>query len=77
MANLSDDDRRRQAERDIARVNRDSAPILDSAFARAADGSAPRPEEDPAEIWGKRVGRGLALVVGAGCLVYLYLTYIA
>lgn len=77
MANPSDDDRRRQAERDIARVARDSAPILDSAFARAADNSAPPREEDQAEIWGKRVGRGLSLVVGAGCLFYLYLTYIA
>lgn len=77
MANTSDDERLRQAERDIARVNRDSAPILDSAFARAADDAAPRQEEDPAEIWGKRIGRGLALVVGAGCLVYLYLTHIA
>lgn len=30
---------------------------------------------DPAEIWGKRVGRFLAVLIGIGCLVVLYMTY--
>lgn len=31
---------------------------------------------DPAEIWGKRVGRLLAVLIGIGCLVVLYMTYV-
>jgi hypothetical protein len=74
----SEDDRRRQEEAESAlrRVHQDSAPLLDSAMRRSADFLSARGEsDDPAEIWGKRVGRILAIAMGIGCLVYLYLTY--
>jgi hypothetical protein len=75
----SREDRRRQEEAEAAlrRVHQDSAPILDSAMQRSADFFTARGEStDPAEIWGKRVGRILAVVVGIGCLIYLYFTYV-
>lgn len=75
----SEEDRRRQeeAERALARVHQDSAPIMDSALRRSADFLAARGESsDPAEIWGKRVGRILAILIGIGCLVVLYVTYL-
>jgi hypothetical protein len=75
----SEADRKRQeeAERILARAHQDSAPLLDSAMKRSADFFAARGEsDDPAEIWGKRVGRALAIVAGLGCLIYLYLTYL-
>ena len=44
---------------------------------RAGDFFAARGEsDDPAEIWGKRAGRGLAVLAGIGCLVYLAMTYL-
>jgi len=76
--NRSEDDRRRQdeAESALRRVHQDSAPILGSAMQRGADFFAARGEStDPAEIWGKRVGRILSVAVGLGCLIYLYLIY--
>jgi len=77
--NRHDDERERQEEarRSLARVHRDSAPVLDSALRRSGDFFTARGEsQDPAEIWGKRVGRGLAVLAGIGCLVYLVLTYL-
>ncbi|MGU9979455.1 hypothetical protein ACJ4V0_05370 [Phreatobacter sp. HK31-P] len=77
--NRSDDDIRRQEEatRILDRTHRDSAPILDSAMQRAGDFFTARGEsDDPAEIWGKRAGRGLAVLAGIGCLVYLAVTYL-
>lgn len=75
----SEDDRRRREEAEAAlrRVHQDSAPLLDSAMRRSADFLAARGEsDDPAEIWGKRAGRILAMVIGIGCLIYLYFTYV-
>lgn len=75
----SEDDRRRQeeAERALARVHQDSAPIMESAMRRSADFLTAKGEStDPAEIWGKRVGRILAILIGIGCLVVLYVTYV-
>lgn len=34
------------------------------------------PEHDPIEIWGQRIGRGLAIVAGLGLAAYLVLTYL-
>jgi hypothetical protein len=75
----SDDDRRRRedAERALARVHRDSTPFMESAMRRSADFFIAKGEStDPAEIWGKRVGRFLAVLIGIGCLVVLYMTYV-
>jgi hypothetical protein len=76
--NRPEDDARRQEEarRILDRAHRDSAPILDSALRRSGDFLAARGEsDDPAEIWGKRIGRGLAIAVGIGCVIYLVMTY--
>ncbi len=73
-----DDDAKRQdeARRILERAHRDSTPILESALRRSGDFLAARGEsEDPAEIWGKRIGRGLAIAIGIGCVIYLGLTY--
>lgn len=70
----SDKQRRQEAEDILRRAHQDSAPLLGSALQRSSDFlSAKGESDDPAEIWGKRVGRGLALIVGAGCLIYLVL----
>ncbi|MCZ8314171.1 hypothetical protein [Phreatobacter sp.] len=71
-------DARRQdeARRILDRAHRDSAPMMESALQRSSDFFTAKGEsEDPAEIWGKRVGRILAIVAAIGCLVWLYLTY--
>ncbi|WP_310199511.1 hypothetical protein [Ancylobacter sp. 3268] len=34
------------------------------------------PENDAIEIWGRRIGRGLAVVCGLGFGVYLIVTYL-
>ena len=36
----------------------------------------PEDPDDPAEIWGQRIGRGLAFAVAAGLVIYLVVTYI-
>jgi hypothetical protein len=54
-----------------------------SAFARAADrlishfGAADRNKDDPAELWGARVGRGLGLAAFVALAIYLIVTYAA
>ncbi|MDP3545224.1 MAG: hypothetical protein Q8S29_03510 [Phreatobacter sp.] len=77
--NRNDEDAQRQEEarRILDRAHRDSAPLLDSAMRRAGDFFAAHGEsDDPAELWGKRAGRGLAVLAGIGCLVYLAVTYL-
>lgn len=34
------------------------------------------PPDDPMEIWGRRIGRGLAVVVAFALAVYLLVTYL-
>jgi len=34
------------------------------------------PEDDPIEVWGRRIGRGLAILVGLGLAYYLFATYL-
>ncbi|MDQ0349897.1 hypothetical protein [Ancylobacter vacuolatus] len=34
------------------------------------------PPDDPMEVWGRRLGRGLAVVVALGLVVYLFATYL-
>jgi hypothetical protein len=72
-----DTERQEEARRILDRAHRDSAPILDSALRRSGDFLSARGEsDDPAEIWGKRIGRGLAIAVGIGCVIYLVMTYV-
>lgn len=37
---------------------------------------APPPEDDPIEMWGRRIGRGLAIVAGLALAYYLLSTYL-
>jgi hypothetical protein len=63
-----DDDRTAEAKAALKRVARDSETIGTSALARQAkawgDHFAGRdaPADDPAELWGRRIGRALSLV---------------
>jgi hypothetical protein len=62
---MSDDDaRKRESEEALARVKRDSETVFGSSLARAADHFAAKdaPPEDSAELWGRRIGRGLSLI---------------
>ncbi|MFD2029968.1 hypothetical protein ACFSKM_06030 [Ancylobacter dichloromethanicus] len=34
------------------------------------------PEDDPMEVWGRRIGRGLAVVAGLVLAYYLFATYL-
>ncbi len=45
-----------------------------SAFARAANhmSAGDRDADDPIEVWGTRIGRGLALVFAIGLVVWLF-----
>ena len=74
--------RRREALRDLERVGETSEVIGTSAFTRAARGtldhfSANDAEGgDWAEVWGKRIARGLSLAALVFLAVYLTVTYI-
>ncbi len=68
--------RQEDARRILDRAHRDSAPMMESALQRSSDFFTAKGEsDDPAEIWGKRVGRILAIVAAIGCIVWLGLTY--
>lgn len=72
-----DRERQDEARRALERVERESETVLGSLLQRSADFfSAKGESSDPAEIWGKRVGRTLAVIGAIGCLIYLYATYI-
>lgn len=34
------------------------------------------PHDDPMEVWGRRIGRGLAVAVALGLAIYLLATYL-
>jgi hypothetical protein len=79
-------ERRRAAEAALAGVTRDGEVIGSSGFARTLEAAGDRltghfaareaAGEDAAEIWGRRVGRGLALVAAVVLLVHLVTTYV-
>jgi hypothetical protein len=62
---------------------RDGEIVGTSAFARAADrlvghfGAADRNKDDPAELWGARVGRGLGLLAFVALAIYLLVNFTA
>lgn len=80
-------ERRRQADEALAGAVRDGEVIGSSTLARAVNvgvertrahfGGADADPADAVEIWGRRIGRGLALVAVAALVVHLYLTYLA
>lgn len=72
-----DRERQEEARRALERVERESETVFGSLLQRSADFFSAKDEStDPAEIWGKRVGRALAVIGAIGCLIYLYITYV-
>jgi len=78
---MKEDERQREAREALERVARDSEALGSSALARSARqvgdhfagkdaiGSAEGGETDPAELWGRRIGRALS-VLGVLALTY-------
>ena len=61
-----------RARRDLARMHEQSEKLLGPGQHDASGAE----EEDFAEVWGKRIGRGLGLVFALFLIVYLLNTYI-
>lgn len=81
MQRQTDEDRQREAREALERVARDSETVGSSSMARAtgrvadhfagrdAIGEAEGGGTDPAELWGRRIGRALSLI---GVIVLTY-----
>ncbi len=77
-----DEQRRREAEDALKRVERDSETFGTSTFARVArqtkdhfsatDGD----HDDPIERWGTIIGRSAGLVFAIALVIYLIVTYV-
>jgi hypothetical protein len=72
-----DHDQRRAALADLARLQHEPD-ALGGLFGRARDhfGAADTPADDPAELWGRRIGRTLSAVAFLALAAYLYATYV-
>ncbi len=77
--------RRREALASLEQLRHEGDSVLGSALARAghraADHFAARDATaegttDPAEVWGRRIGRALSLAAFVALCVYLYVTYL-
>jgi cytochrome c-type biogenesis protein CcmH/NrfG len=77
-----DEQRRRAALRDLERTSEQGEIIGTSALRRAAEnardhfGAAETQSDDWAELWGRRIGRGLSLIGLVGLAIYLTVTYL-
>lgn len=73
----ADEARAREAKRVLDRVSRESETIATSSFARVARqatdhmAGADADQNDKAEVWGRRIGRGLGVVAALVLLVML------
>ena len=71
------DAKERQAKEVLERVHRDSEVIGQSSLVRAANkardhlAGADADPNDPAEVWGRRVGRGLSVIAVIVLLIWL------
>lgn len=61
-----------RARRDLARMHEQSEKLLGPG----QQGGPGEEEEDFAEVWGKRIGRGLGIVFALFLVVYLLNTYV-
>ena len=81
--NRPNDEREREANRILNRVERESEKVGTSSMARTANKvrdhflGEEAPQDDKIEILGKRIARGLAVVAFVGLAVSLYINYIA
>ncbi len=77
------DESEREADRILNRVERESENVGTSSMARTANKVRDHfmgeeiPQDDHIEILGKRIARGLAIVVFVGLAYSLYINYIA
>ena len=83
-----DEARRREAERILDDLKRRGPSFAGSSMAdaarRAVDhfggkdavGAAKGGTTDPLELWGRRIGRTLSLIVFVGLAIYLFVTYV-
>jgi hypothetical protein len=77
--------RRREALERLDELRHDGDSLVGSALARAGRRAADhfsgrdamtKGTADPAELWGRRIGRALSLCVFVALCIYLYLTYL-
>ena len=83
-----DETRRREAEQILADLNRRGPGFAGSSMSEAARravdhfggkdavGAAEGGTTDPIELWGRRIGRTLSLIVFVGLAIYLLATYV-
>ncbi len=62
--------REEEARRALERIEAQSETLGTSALARAARAMSARDDGDQIELWGRRIGRGLAIVVAIGLIMY-------
>lgn len=73
-----DDEITRKARRDLERLanegNLSASPLLQSTAKTVSDHftAADSEQKDPAELWGTRIGRGLAAFAFVGLSIWLY-----
>ena len=66
-----DEERARKARRDLERMGEQSEKLFGAG--RSDPGA---PSDDRIEVIGRRIGRGIGYVLGAGLLIYLLATYV-
>lgn len=76
------EERAAESRRILESVARESETIGSSSFARTAQrarnhfSGADAPTNDPAEIWGRRIGRALGLIAVGGLVLHILFTYV-
>ena len=71
MSHDRQDERARRARRDLHRMGEQTEKLLGAGRGESRD--AP---EDPIELWGRRIGRGLGYAIATGLLIYLLAAYV-
>lgn len=75
MGKRDQEDERRQEEahRILERVTRDSEPLVMRTAVKARDHLTAREarDMDPTELWGRRIGRALAVFFATGLIIWL------
>ncbi len=75
MTDPRHDTRTEAARRELDRLRDPGGGVLGTHLERGAPPGG-IDETDPAEVWGRRIGRGAAVLAGIAALYYLFDTYI-
>jgi ferric-dicitrate binding protein FerR (iron transport regulator) len=75
MHRPNDTARTREARAELDRL-KEGQGALDTHLGDSLRGRPTIDETDPAEVWGRRVGRGLAVVAGAAAVYWLIENYL-